>query len=172
MSPAFALATVAALVVVQRIAELRLARANERWARAHGAVEHGAGHYPAFFVLHAGWLLGWIVEAWSRGPAFDPLWPVWLVAFALAEALRYWAIGSLGTRWNTRILVLPGRPLVGRGPYRYLRHPNYIAVAVELASVPLIFGAWGTALVATAANAALLLGVRIPAEDRALRDRR
>ncbi len=171
MSAPPALAMVATVIVVQRIAELRLALRNERWARARGAVEHGAGHYPAFFVLHSGWLVGWIAEAWFRGPVLDPMWFVWLIVFAGAEGLRYWAIVTLGTRWNTRILVVPGEPLVRRGPYRYVRHPNYIAVAAELASVPMLFGAWVTAVVATALNAALLLGVRIPAEDRALRNR-
>jgi methyltransferase len=171
MSASLALLAVAAVIVVQRVAELRLARRNERWARSRGAVEHGAAHYPAFFVLHTGWLVGWMSEGWLRGPALDPAWPLWLLLFACAEGLRYWAIASLGKRWNTRILVLPGEPLVGRGPYRYARHPNYIAVALELASVPLMFGAWITAAVASVLNVVLLAGVRIPAEDRALRER-
>jgi methyltransferase len=169
MDPHVALALAAAAVVVQRAAELRLARRNERWARSRGALEHGAAHYPAFFVLHAGWFAGWLLEAGLRGPAVAAGWPVWLSLLAAAEALRYWAIASLGQRWNTRILVLPGEPPVRRGPYRYLRHPNYLAVAVELAVVPLLFDAWITALAASLLNAALLVGVRIPAEERALR---
>jgi len=171
MTGGIALALVAGLVVVQRVAELRLARRNERRALARGAVEHGAGHYPAFFVLHVCWLIGWVVEALERGPELAPWWLFWLTAFAGAEGLRYWAIATLGPRWNTRILVLPGEPLVRHGPYRFFRHPNYLAVALELASVPLIFDAWLTAVVATAANAALLLAVRIPAENRALGNR-
>lgn len=168
MRPTVVLALLAAAVIVQRLAELRLARRNEQWARSRGAVEYGAGHYPAFFLLHAGWLAGWISEASLGGPVIAAEWPAWLALFAGAEALRYWAIASLGRRWNTRILVLPGEPPVRRGPYRYVRHPNYIAVAVELAAVPLLFDAWITALVAGVLNAVLLLAIRIPAEEQAL----
>ena len=166
--PSNLIAVLAAAVIVQRLAELRLANRNAQWARSQGAVEHGAAHYPAFVVLHTAWLAGWIVEGWLRGPTLSAVWPVWLSLFAAAEALRYWAIASLGRRWNTRIFVLPGQPLVHRGPYRFVRHPNYIAVATELIAVPLIFDAWMTALVASIVNAVLLLAIRIPAEERAL----
>ncbi|HUF47369.1 MAG TPA: isoprenylcysteine carboxylmethyltransferase family protein [Vicinamibacterales bacterium] len=170
MTPAAVmLVALSVAVVVQRLAELRLATRNARWARAEGAVEHGAGHYPAFVVLHTAWLAGWIAEGWTRGPSLTPAWPLWLAGFVFAEGLRYWAIAALGRRWNTRILVIPGRPLVSSGPYRLLSHPNYVAVAIELVSVPMVFGAWLTAAIATMANAALLLFVRIPAEERALR---
>jgi methyltransferase len=155
-------------IVVQRLIELRLAKRNEAWARARGAVERGARHYPAFFFLHTAWLLAWPAEAWLRGPRFGPGWWALLGAFAAAQLLRYWAIRSLGPRWNTRILVLPGRTPIEEGPYRLLRHPNYLAVCIELAVVPLAFGAWWTAAVASVLNAGLLLGVRIPAEARAL----
>ncbi len=156
------------VVAVQRVSELRLARRNEAWARAQGAREHGASHYPAFFLLHGAWLLLWPLEAWRGGPTLAGGWWLWLLLFAAAEALRYWAIGTLGSRWNTRILVIPGLSPISRGPYRWLRHPNYVAVVIELAALPLVFGAWRTALVVGAANLALLLGVRIPAEMRAL----
>jgi methyltransferase len=156
------------VVAVQRVSELRLARRNEAWARAQGAREYGAGHYPAFFLLHGAWLLLWPLEAWRGGPTLAGGWWLWLLLFAAAEALRYWAIGTLGSRWNTRILVIPGLSPISRGPYRWLRHPNYVAVVIELAALPLVFGAWRTALVVGAANLALLLGVRIPAEMRAL----
>jgi methyltransferase len=156
------------IVVFQRLAELRLARRNGAWARARGAREHGARHYPAFFVLHVGWLAGWVMEASAKGPVLSAVWPIWLALFALAEVLRYWAIATLGRRWNTRILVVPGDAPIRGGPYRFLPHPNYVAVAIEVAAVPLLFDAWITAAVASAANAALLLGVRIPAEARAL----
>lgn len=156
------------VVAVQRVSELRLARRNEAWARAQGAREYGAGHYPAFFLLHGAWLLLWPLEAWRGGPTLAAGWWIWLLLFAGAEALRYWAIGTLGSRWNTRILVIPGSPPISRGPYRWLRHPNYVAVVIELAALPLVFGAWRTTLVVGLANLTILLGVRIPAEMRAL----
>lgn len=157
-----------AIVVAQRLSELVLARRNYAAAIANGAIEHAAGHYPLFFILHIGWLLGWLVESLLRGPALSPVWWLWLVIFLAAEGLRYWCIITLGPRWNTRILVFPGAPLVATGPYRYIPHPNYLAVALELLSVPLIFNAWATALVATLFNAFILLVIRIPAEERAL----
>ncbi len=157
------------LVVAQRLTELRRSRRNEEWARAQGAVEHGKAHYPLFFLLHGGWLLGWSLEAWLRGPELAPTWPIWTGLFILAQGLRYWAILILGPRWTTRILVLPGRPPVRHGPYRFIRHPNYVAVAIELFAVPMLFGAWVTAVVAGVLNALLLLRVRIPEEERALK---
>lgn len=169
MPPAsFLLWSVLGVVMVQRLTELRRARRNATWAQTRGAIEHGARHYPAFFVLHVGWIAGWIAEAWLRGPSLSPEWMAWGAVFLTAQLLRYWAIFTLGPRWNTRILVLPGLEPIARGPYRWLRHPNYVAVALELCAVPMVFGAWITALVASGLNAALLLAVRIPAEERAL----
>lgn len=159
-----------AVVIVQRAAELRLARQHEVWVRERGAQEFGARHYPAFFVLHGAWLLAWPLEAALRGPTLAPGWASWLLLFTAAQALRYWAIRSLGTRWNTRILLIPGEPPIRRGPYRWISHPNYVAVVTELAALPLIFGAYWTASVIGALNLALLLGVRIPVEARAWRD--
>jgi methyltransferase len=157
-------------IVGQRLLELRVAKRNEAWARQQGAREYGAGHYPLFFVLHTGWLLAWPLEAWMTGPRLAPMWWASLAVFAAAQGLRYWAITSLGQRWNTRILVLPGAPLVKAGPYRFLGHPNYVAVILELAAVPLVFGAWWTAAIVSILNLGLLLGIRIPAEVRALRE--
>lgn len=162
------LVSLLALVVVQRLVELWLARRNARWARGRGAREFGAEHYPMLVVMHTGWLVAWAVEAWVRGPALASYAPACLLAFVAAQLLRYAAITALGWRWNTRILVIPGAPPVRRGPYRVLRHPNYVAVAVEFAALPLMFGAVDTALIFSALNLALLLGVRIPAEMRAL----
>lgn len=169
MPPAsYLLWSVLGIVVVQRVTELRRARRNAAWARERGAVEYAGGHYPAFFVLHVGWLAGWVVEAWVRGPNLSEHWGVWAGMFATAQVLRYWAIATLGPRWNTRVLVLPGLEPIARGPYRWLRHPNYVAVALELCSVPMVFGAWFTAAAVSLLNAGLLVGVRIPAEERAL----
>ncbi len=153
-------------LAAQRLLELRVARANERWARAQGAVEHGRAHYPLFFALHTGWLLSLLLE--GRRARGGVRWP-WLVLLLLAQPLRYWVIRSLGRYWNTRILIVPGGERVRRGPFRWLPHPNYAVVALEVASAPLALGAWRTALAFSLLNAALLLGVRIPAEERALR---
>jgi methyltransferase len=156
------------VIVAQRVLELRLARSNAAIAFRRGAQEFGASHYPVFFVLHTAWMLGWIGEAWTRGPTLSPQSSWWLGGFVLAGALRYWAIASLGTRWNTRVLVVPGDVPLRRGPYRVLAHPNYLAVAIELLCVPMIFGAWIVAAICSIANAVLLLGIRIPTENQAL----
>ena len=161
------LAFAVALVAAQRLFELVLARRNERRARARGAVERGQGHYPLIVALHSLWLVSTLVEGFLRGPVFPAFWPVPLALFLLVQPLRYWAIFSLGESWNTKILVAPGAKPVRRGPYRYLNHPNYVVVVVEILAFPSIFGAWITALVFTALNAALL-SVRIRAENRAL----
>jgi len=155
------------LVAAQRLLELVLARRNERRARARGAVERGRGHYPFIVALHTLWLVSTLVEGILRGPELPVLWPVPLALFLLVQPLRYWALFSLGESWNTKILVVPGARPVRRGPYRYLNHPNYVVVVVEILSFPLIFGAWVTALVFTVLNAAVLY-VRIREENRAL----
>jgi methyltransferase len=155
------------LVALQRLLELCLSRRNERRVRAKGAVECGAGHYKLIVAVHASWLVSTLVEGALRGPDFPDFWPVPLTLFLLVQPLRYWAILSLGEHWNTRILVIPGAELVRRGPYRYLKHPNYVVVTVEILTFPLIFGAWITALVFSVLNAALL-SVRIREENRAL----
>jgi methyltransferase len=157
-----------AFVIVQRLLELRLAKRNEAWARSQGAIEHAPEHYPWMVALHTAWILATFFESSARGSQLGPFWFVWLGVFALAQFGRYWAISSLGPYWNTRILIVPGAKLVRRGPYRFIPHPNYLVVALELLTGPLIFGAWISAILFTALNAILLLGVRIPAEERAL----
>ena len=155
------------LVAVQRLFELVLARGNERRARARGAVEWGTDHYPFIVALHALWLVSTLVEGLLRGPDLPGFWPIPLALFLLVQPLRYWAVLSLGERWNTRILVVPDAKPVRHGPYKYLNHPNYVVVVVEILAFPLIFGAWITALVFTLLNAAIL-SVRIREENRAL----
>ncbi|MCX7783906.1 MAG: hypothetical protein N2318_09745 [Meiothermus sp.] len=157
-----------AFVILQRLLELRLARANLHWALSQGAQEYGREHYALFFLLHIGWMLGWLVEGLARHQ-LSPIWGFWMAVFLMAQGLRYWAIRSLGRYWNTRIIIVPGAKKVTNGPYRYIAHPNYLAVALELLSLPLIFNAWNTALVASFLNALLLLFIRIPAEEKALR---
>ena len=158
----------AVLLAGERMAELALAHRNRQWLTALGAVEYGRQHYYLFFLLHGCWFAGWLSESLTRAGLHE-LWPLWLALFAGSQVLRYWSIRSLGRNWNTRIFVVPGATMIRRGPYRYLPHPNYLAVAGELFTVPMLFGAWMTAVLATAANGALLLGVRIPQEEEALR---
>jgi methyltransferase len=151
------------LVTAQRVGELVYANRNTRRLLARGAVEVGAEHYPLIVGLHAAWLAGLWVVAWDR-----PLSAAWLAVYLVLQALRVWTLASLGGRWTTRIIVLRGEPLVRRGPYRYVPHPNYLIVAAEIAVLPLVFGVWAYAAVFSALNASLLW-IRIRAEDRALR---
>jgi methyltransferase len=157
-----------ALVALQRLAELRLARRNLERALAHGGQEAESGHYRWMVLLHALWLLACPLEVWLLDRPFRPgLAAAMLVLFGAAMALRYWVIATLGERWTTRIVVVPGAAPVTGGPYRHLRHPNYLAVILELLALPLIHGAWLTALLAGISNA-LVLRVRIAAEEKAL----
>jgi methyltransferase len=153
---------VLALVTAQRLAELALARRNTARLKAQGAVEVGAGHYPLIVVLHATWLAGLWLLAWNVSPSL-----VWLAIFAVLQMLRIWVLASLGPRWTTRILVMPGAPLVRRGPYRFMRHPNYAVVAAEIAVLPVAYGLYWYALAFSLINAAVL-AVRIKAESEAL----
>ncbi|MFE2825804.1 isoprenylcysteine carboxyl methyltransferase family protein [Streptomyces sp. NPDC059271] len=159
-----------AVVAAERVAELVVARRNERWSVARGATVAGQGHYPAMVALHTGLLAGCLAEVWLAGRPFVPAlaWPM-LAVLAAAQGLRWWCIRSLGPRWNTRVIVVPGLPLVAKGPYRWrrLRHPNYVAVVAEGVALPLVHTAWLTAVVFTVLNA-VLLRVRIRCENRAL----
>jgi methyltransferase len=170
VSVALYLALVGA-VVVARLVELRVARRHLRWARERGGVESGAGHYPVMVALHTALLLGCVVEVLLLDRPFLPWlgWPM-LALLVAAHGLRWWCIRTLGPQWNTRVVVVPGMPLVTGGPYRWLRHPNYVAVVLEGVALPLVHGAWLTAAAFTVLNLVLLLGVRIPAEERALRE--
>jgi methyltransferase len=157
-----------AAIAVERVAELVLSVRHARWAMARGAVEVGSRHYPVMVVLHAALLVGAVAEVWLLRRPFVPAfsWAM-LAAVGAAQGLRWWCIGSLGRQWNTRVIVVPGLPLVSRGPYRWLRHPNYVAVVIEGLALPLVHSAWLTAISFTMANL-LLLVVRIRVEERAL----
>jgi methyltransferase len=157
-----------ALVGAERLAELVVSVRNAAWSRARGGVESGLGHYPLMVVLHTGLLVGALVEAWVREPDVSAglAWSMTLLVLA-SQTLRWWCIATLGSRWNTRVIVVPGMAPVTGGPYRWLRHPNYVAVVVEGAALPLVHAAWVTALAFTVLNAGLLV-VRIRVEDRAL----
>ncbi len=153
----------ALVVAVQRLAELGYSARNARRLRAAGGVEAGATHYPLFMALHGGWLAALAVLVAPEAPAD---W--WLIgAYGLLQLGRLWVMASLGERWTTRVIALPEAPLVERGPYRYLRHPNYMIVAAEIPLLPLAFGAWQIALGFGLANLGLLAH-RIRVEERAL----
>lgn len=159
---------------VERIVELAVSRRNAAAAFARGGREYGQGHFPWMVGLHTGLLLGCIAEVVLVHRLFIPAlgWPMLAIAL-LCQAGRYWVIHSLGQQWNTRVIVVPGAGRVtARGPYRWSRlpHPNYVIVAVEGIALPLVHTAWVTAVAFTALNAILLLGFRIPTEDRALRE--
>ncbi len=156
-------------VVVQRLAELVVARRNAQWALSRGGVEYGRSHYPPMVLLHTAFLVGCLVEVSIADRPFVPVlgWSMFVLVL-LAQAMRGWCIRSLGRRWNTRVIVLPGVPLVSSGPYRWLAHPNYVAVVVEGMALPLVHSAWVTAIAFTVLNALLLLGFRLPVERRVL----
>jgi methyltransferase len=155
-------------VVLERLAEMVLSARNARRAFRRGAVEAGRGHYPPMVAFHLLFLVACAAEALGRrAPPPLPLAAGALVAALAAQGLRWWAVATLGDRWNTRIIAVPGDPPVTRGPYRFARHPNYLAVVIEMAAIPLAYGSWRTALAFSLGNA-VLLAVRIPAEERAL----
>lgn len=157
-----------ALLGLERLLEVALSRRNARRALARGGREVGRGHYRAIAAMHAAFLASCAGEV-ALGDRRFPGLPGWaaLAGVVAAQALRWWAVRSLGDRWNVRIVVVPGEEPVVRGPYRHVRHPNYVAVVLEVALVPLVHGAWMTAVAFSLANAAAL-AVRIRAEERAL----
>jgi len=157
------------VVAAQRIWELGISSRNRRTLEARGAIEVGAGHYPWMVALHTAFLLSCMAEVWLLHRPWVPV--VTLVATLVLGAaliLRWWTLTTLGERWTTRVLVVPGAGLVTSGPYRWLRHPNYLVVVMEVASIPMVHCAWLTAGLFSIANLALLRE-RIRAEDGALR---
>lgn len=166
MTDSNAAIAILAFVTLQRLAELAIARRNTRRLLARGAHEVGAGHYPLIVALHGAWLAGlcWLA------PGRPLVWP-FVAAYFLLQPLRLWVLASLGGRWTTRIIILPGAPLVRSGPFRLLRHPNYAIVVAEIALLPLAFGLWEMALLFSLLNA-VVLAIRIRAEAKALRTSR
>ena len=151
-----------AFVTLQRLVELPLARANTRRLLAAGGHEVGASHYPLIVALHAAWL----ITLWWLAPG-RPVDIPFLLLFLLIESGRVWVLRTLGNRWTTRIIVMPGEELVATGPYRFVRHPNYLVVIGEIAVLPLVFGLWDVSIIFSLLNA-VILTVRIRAENRAL----
>ncbi len=158
------------LTALERLVEVRVSLRNAAWSMARGGREYGREHYPFMVVLHTAFLVGCALEPWLLDRPFLPWlgWPMLAIA-VLCQGLRWWVIRTLGPRWNTRVIIVPGLQRVSGGPFRYLSHPNYLAVVLEGLALPLIHTAWITALTFTALNAALL-AVRIRVEERALRE--
>ena len=158
------------LTGLERLVEVRVSNRNAAWSFARGGVEHGRGHFPFMVLLHTGFLVGCGLEVLLLDRPFVPAlgWPMLALA-AACQGLRWWCITTLGPRWNTRVIIVPGLPRVTDGPYRWLSHPNYVAVVVEGVALPLVHTAWLTALAFTLLNA-MLLRTRIAVEDQALRE--
>jgi methyltransferase len=152
-------------VLCQRLFELWLARRNRIWMKSQGGYEVGQEHYKWIVTMHVGFLATLLIEGIQSRP--PTLWSWLFLLFVLVQFLRLWVIASLGPYWNTRIWVVPGHPLVKKGPYRYLKHPNYLIVASELLLLPLLFGAYLTAVIFSLLNAWFLLSIRIPQEESA-----
>jgi methyltransferase len=158
-----------AFIVTQRVLELGIAKRNEQWIMSQGAVEYGKEHYKFMVSLHIAFLICFLLEVLFFDRTLSSFWPVILILFLLTQSLRIWAIQSLGKFWNTKILILPDASIVISGPYKFLRHPNYTIVMLEIMLIPLMFNAYLTATVFTLLNA-WMLSVRIPLEERALSD--
>lgn len=157
------------IVIIQRLVELRVAKNNEKWMKAQGAIEAGASHYPFMILLHTAFFISLIVEVVFFDRTLSPYWVPLLVIFLLAQAARIWCLTSLGKFWNTKIIILPGANVVQKGPYKFIRHPNYVIVCTEILVLPLLFQAYFTAVLFTILNF-IILSIRIPAEERALRE--
>lgn len=155
-------------VALERIAEVVVAECNRAWSRVHGGVEFGARHYPVMVALHTGLLAGCLIEPIALHRPFIPTlgWPMLSIVLA-AQVLRWWCIGTLNHQWNTRVIVIPGADRVTGGPYRFVPHPNYVAVIAEGFALPLVHTAWITACAFSVLNAALLR-TRIRVENAAL----
>jgi methyltransferase len=157
-----------AVIAVERVAELVVSQRHAAASLRRGGMEYGQGHFPVMVALHVALLAGCLVEPLALHRPFIPAlaWPM-LVVVVAANTLRWWCIATLGPRWTARVIVIPGMPLVKAGPYRWFAHPNYVAVVVEGAALPLVGSAWITACAFTVLNAALLT-VRLRCETRAL----
>jgi methyltransferase len=156
------------LVGIERIVELVVSKRNLEWSRANGGIEFSFGHYPFMVVLHIGLLFGALAEMYISQPKLIPelAWSMFVLAVA-SQILRWWCVLTLGKRWNTRIVLVPNLPRITAGPYKFLNHPNYVAVVIEGFALPLVGFSWITAIIFTALNIPLLY-VRIRAENKAL----
>jgi len=160
---------VISIVILQRLIELFVAKRNEKWMLGQGAFEAGADHYPIMVTMHITFFMSMLLEVLVIGRTLSPFWILLLGIFLLAQAARIWCLLSLGKFWNTKIIILPGADVIRRGPYRWVRHPNYLIVTIELLVLPLLFGAYFTAILFSLLNV-WMLSVRIPAEEKALKE--
>ncbi|WP_328589276.1 isoprenylcysteine carboxyl methyltransferase family protein [Litchfieldia alkalitelluris] len=154
-------------LVTQRMIELYIAHRNESWMKKKGAYEIGGGHYKYIVAIHTLFFVVYFFEVFIKGVQISSAFKVILCFFVLTQLLRLWVIKSLGKYWNTKIIILPNEEIVKKGPYKYLRHPNYVIVALELVLIPLLYNAYITAVVFTLLNI-FVLSIRIPTEERAL----
>lgn len=157
------------IVVIQRLVELAVAKRNENWMRSQGAIEVGASHYKWMVLMHTAFFISLLAEVLVFDRPLPVYWPALLTVFLLMQILRVWCLSSLGKFWNTKILILPGADVQKKGPYKWIRHPNYVIVTTELLVLPLLFGAYFTAALFFVLNI-WMLSVRIPAEEKALRE--
>ncbi|MET3658042.1 isoprenylcysteine carboxyl methyltransferase family protein [Sporosarcina psychrophila] len=162
-------AIVISIVILQRLVELVVAKRNEQWMRSQGAFEAGAAHYPIMVAMHIAFFISLLAEVILLDRSLSSIWIILLVIFLTAQVARIWCLTSLGKFWNTKIIILPGADVVQKGPYKWVRHPNYVIVTTELLVLPLMFGAYLTAIIFTLLNV-WMLSVRIPAEEKALKD--
>lgn len=155
------------LLIVQRITEMFIAKRNEKWLLNRGGVEHGSEHYPYIVALHVMFLLSLLLEVNILHKEVTVLWYILVPILAFTQLIRYWAVMSLGSYWNTKIIIVPNDLVVLKGPYQYMRHPNYVVVAVEIFFIPLLYQAYFTAILFSVLNI-VIMTIRIPAEEKAL----
>jgi methyltransferase len=155
------------LLVIQRAFELVIARRNEKWMKSKGAIEVGGKHYPIMVLMHGAFLILLLIEVLVLKKEISPLWPIVLTCFLFTQIIRVWSLASLGKYWNTKIIILPNTNIVKKGPYKYLRHPNYTIVVLEILLIPLLFQAYWTAAIFSILNI-FMLSIRIPLEEKAL----
>ena len=156
-------------IIIQRIVELTIARKNEKWMKEQGAIEYGKNHYKWMVLVHVGFFISLMIEVIVFQKKMIAIWPFLLSVFFLLQIARVWVIASLGKFWNTKIIVLPGANIVTKGPYKYIKHPNYFIVTLELLVIPIMFQAYVTALCFLIFNQ-IILSIRISAEEKALRE--
>lgn len=169
MNDIFLFLILVGFIVFQRIVELGVAKSNEKWMKQRGASEFGEQHYRYMVMMHFLFFIVLISEKIFMNLSLSPFWDLLLFVFLVAQLIRIWAITSLGRFWNTKIIVLRDAHVIRKGPYRFIKHPNYFVVAIELAIVPLLFNAYITASLFTVLNIIMLM-IRIPEEEKALKE--